>query len=150
MEYFKKSEGNRNENFIKYKKGKYHNDNGAQIIDSVGELNVHFKTFVAAGIERGVKYLDDIKADEYIGYTTSQSFTSNGRRQSTAKSYLIPANRSNLHIVKYAHVQKILIDQNYSVTIQKEVILSAGADSSPQILMLSGIGPEQHLKQKNQ
>lgn len=97
LKYFKKSEGNRNENFIKYKKGKYHNYNGTQIFDSVGKLNVHSRIFVAAGIESGVKYLDDINADEFIGYTHSQSFASEGRRPRTAKSYLI-------HIVKYAHV----------------------------------------------
>lgn len=163
LKYFKKSEGNRNKEFVR--NAEYHNDKGPIAIDSFGEMHPLSNIYIEAAKERGIKYLDDINADEILGYTNAQGFVSNGRRQSTAKSFLIPAmNRSNLHIVKNAHVQKILINENNVVTgvefvykgkqstvtnVRKEVILSAGAVSSPQILMLSGIGPEEHLKKNN-
>lgn len=72
-------------------------------------------------------------------------------------------NRPNLHVKKNSMVTKILIhpdtkttygvefqrnDRTYRVLARKEVIVSAGAINSPQLLMLSGIGPRQHLEQK--
>ncbi|EFX83708.1 hypothetical protein DAPPUDRAFT_100405 [Daphnia pulex] len=72
-------------------------------------------------------------------------------------------NRPNLHISKNSHVLKIIIDPDtktatgfqfekqgkiYVVEATKEVVLSAGAIASPQILMLSGVGPADHLKEK--
>lgn len=165
LEYMKKSEGNQNPEFVKYQNGKFHNDKGPLIVDFYGELHSFSKIFIEAGQELGLKFIDDINADKVLGYVNAQATVSNGRRQSTAKSYLIPAkNRTNLHIVKHAHVQKILIDdQNVAsgveflyknrtilkATNRKEVILSGGAVSSPQLLMLSGIGPREHLKKHN-
>lgn len=69
--------------------------------------------------------------------------------------------RSNLKIVTYARVQRVLIDEskraygiqytkhghNFTVLAAREIVLSAGSIGSPQILMLSGIGPKDHLKQ---
>ena len=85
-----------------------------------------------------------------------------GARCSTAKAFLRPIrHRKNLHISMNSHVLKIIIDPNtkittgvqfkkngviYNVGATKEVILSAGAINSPQILMLSGVGPADHLK----
>lgn len=87
-----------------------------------------------------------------------------GRRCSTKKAFLIPAKgRSNLHVKKYSMVTKIIIDENskraigvefvtklvkYRVFTRKEIIVSAGAINTPQLLMLSGIGPKEHLKDK--
>jgi glucose dehydrogenase (acceptor) len=87
-----------------------------------------------------------------------------GRRCSTSKAFLRPVrNRKNLHISKKSHVLKIIIDpdtkvatgvqfqkqgRTYVVKANKEVVLSAGSIASPQILMLSGVGPADHLKKK--
>src|SRR5690349_12505347 len=84
-----------------------------------------------------------------------------GSRCSTAKAFIRPARlRDNLHIALFSHVTKILIDpiskiafgveflrdgKMHYVRATKEVILSAGAVNSPQILMLSGIGPKAEL-----
>lgn len=89
----------------------------------------------------------------------------NGRRHSTNTAFLYPIkNRSNLHVKKYTMVTRIIIDENtkkaigvefisklkkYRVFARKEIIISAGAINSPQLLMLSGIGPKQHLQDKN-
>jgi len=68
--------------------------------------------------------------------------------------------RQNLHVALNAHVEKILFDdykraigvvvnhrgKRKKVFAQKEVILSAGAVATPQLLMLSGVGPAEHLK----
>jgi choline dehydrogenase-like flavoprotein len=77
-----------------------------------------------------------------------------------AKAFLRPArNRANLHIAMLAHVHRVLIDDSnraYGVVFErnrrlqrivarKEVIMSAGAIGSPQLLMLSGIGPASDL-----
>ncbi|XP_055643585.1 glucose dehydrogenase [FAD, quinone]-like [Toxorhynchites rutilus septentrionalis] len=96
-----------------------------------------------------------------LGYYKLRTTTSNGRRHSASSAYLYPVrNRPNLHISAKSHVTKILLNpitrlaygvefikngKLYRITTKKEVILSAGAISSPQLLMLSGIGPEEHL-----
>lgn len=88
----------------------------------------------------------------------------NGRRCSTNTAFLFPAKRrSNLHVKKNSMVTRILIDnvtkkavgvefvsnrKKHRVFARKEVIISAGAINSPQLLMLSGIGPKQHLEEK--
>lgn len=165
LKYMKKSEGNQNPEFVKHKNGKFHSDKGPQMVDFFGELDPMSKIFIEAGQELGIKFVDDINTENVLGYVNAQATVSNGRRQSTAKSFLVPAkNRTNLHIVKHAHVQKILInDENIAtgveflyknekiirVTNRKEVILSAGAVSSPQLLMLSGIGPKEILEKQN-
>ena len=85
-------------------------------------------------------------------------------RCSTAKAFLRPArSRPNLHIALHSQVLKILVDSKttaaygvrvrrgdavYTVLARKEVILSAGALNTPQLLMLSGIGPAEHLAEK--
>jgi len=89
----------------------------------------------------------------------------NGRRYSTNAAFLYPTkNRSNLHVKKHGMVTKILIDKKsqkaigvefvsnrkkYRVFARKEVVICAGAINSPQLLMLSGIGPQEHLRDKN-
>ncbi len=94
----------------------------------------------------------------------SQGTTRRGSRCSTSKAFLRPVrNRQNLHISMNSHVIKIIINPTtktatgvqfekqgkmYFVGATKEVVLSAGAIASPQILMLSGVGPTAHLTDK--
>ncbi|XP_070500763.1 glucose dehydrogenase [FAD, quinone]-like [Chironomus tepperi] len=107
---------------------------------------------------------DDINGDVQTGFSRSQGSLRDGLRMSTAKAYLRPVrHRENLHISLKSHVEKILInpdtkeaygvqfskdDRKYVVFANKEVILSAGAVQSPQILMISGVGPRKHLEDK--
>ena len=94
----------------------------------------------------------------------AQGTTRRGSRCSTSKAFLRPVrNRQNLHISMNSYVLKVLIDPNtkqatgvqfekkgkiYNVKATKEVILSAGSIQTPQILMLSGVGPAAHLNDK--
>ena len=105
----------------------------------------------------------DINGEKQTGFTLQHGTVSEGTRYSTAKAYLAPIkHRKNLHVAKFAHVTKIIIDPEtkstlgiefikndkiHSVSIRKEVILSAGVINSPQLLMLSGIGPKEHLEE---
>src|SRR5690606_20065351 len=84
-----------------------------------------------------------------------------GERFSAAKAYLAPnRSRPNLHIVTGAHAARVLFEGKRAVgvacrignemrelRVRREVILSAGALLSPQLLMLSGVGPGAHLQQ---
>lgn len=86
----------------------------------------------------------------------------NGTRWSASRAFLHPIrNRKNFHLKKRAQVTKVLIDpatkkaygvefvrnrRRYVVLARKEVILSAGAINSPQLLMVSGVGPADHLR----
>lgn len=163
LEYFKKSEGMKIPEFVKNQNGMYHSDRGLLAVDLQSDLLPPSYIHINASVEKlGVGLIDDINADKFIGYVNSQATATKGRRQSAAKAFLTSAmDRSNLHIVKHAHVQKIHFnDKNEATGVEfiykgqhkfvanaaKEVILSAGAVSSPQILMLSGIGPEEHLE----
>src|SRR5690606_13305551 len=98
---------------------------------------------------------------DQLGAGYYQLTTKNGLRRSTAVAYLRPArSRSNLTVKTDALVHRVLFEGNKAVGIElshkggplqriganREVILSAGAIQSPQILMLSGIGPVEQLK----
>ena len=114
---------------------------------------------VAAGIPRNPDY--NGKAQEGIAY--AQRTILNGRRMSAARAFLHPAmRRPNLRVVTHAHTTNIILEGKravgvrylkggrggtaYTVHAQREVILSAGSYNSPQLLLLSGIGPPSHLQ----
>ncbi|KAJ8963250.1 hypothetical protein NQ318_018716 [Aromia moschata] len=110
--------------------------------------------------EIGYKVVKDLNGREYSGFAIAQSNTRNGVRLSTARAYLRPArNRPNLHVMLNSTATRILIDDNkvvhavefmyrnklHSVRVNKEVVLAAGAINTPQVLLLSGVGPRAEL-----
>ncbi|KAJ8315326.1 hypothetical protein KUTeg_007476 [Tegillarca granosa] len=111
-----------------------------------------------AGTEAGYKTLD-CNGKEQLGFCKSQSIIKDGVRTSTSTAYIKPVlERDNLHVIIDTHVTKVLIENKKAIGIEairsgrkvkvlanKEVILSAGAINTPQILMLSGVGPKDHL-----
>jgi choline dehydrogenase len=115
---------------------------------------------VASGIPRNPDY--NGKAQEGIAY--AQRTILNGRRMSAARAFLHPAKRRpNLRVVTHAHTTNIILEGKravgarylkggrggtaYTVHARREVILSAGTYNSPQLLLLSGIGPPSHLQE---
>lgn len=120
----------------------------------------YFKAFA----EKGDKTVLDINGATPLGYTESMFTIKDRVRQSTAQSFLSPIkNRKKLFVLKNTLVSKILIDEHKNAIgveailedgkivqyrAKKEVIISGGAINSPQLLMLSGIGPKKHLKSK--
>lgn len=134
-----------------------------------GPLNVHrpsledpiYKAFVDAGRQAGYPVTDDICGHMQEGFGPLDRSTHNGERWSAARAYLDPARgRGNLTIVTDAHVQRIEIagarttgvvyrdpaGRPVTADAAQEVILAAGAVGSPHLLMLSGVGPAEHLK----
>lgn len=118
------------------------------------------KTFIEAGVQAGFPHSTDFNGADPEGVGLFQTTQKMGLRWSTAKGYLGPARtRPNLKIVTNAHVQKVAFEGRRACGVialrdgtptyfaaRREVILSAGAVQSPQLLMLSGIGPASHLK----
>lgn len=166
LKYFKKSERNLDIEFVEYHNGKYHSDDGLLPVGKyrAGSVELPIENhFISAGREAGYEYVGDFNSDTILGYSRVQGTIFNGRRQTTAKTFLIPAkDRPNLHVIKHAHVTKIEINENgeataasfiynqmYNLTVNtnKEIILSSGAISTPQLLQLSGVGPEKYLKE---
>lgn len=112
--------------------------------------------------ELNVPVLDILNAGKFIGYGTTQVTAANNRRMSTAKAFLSPIKeRKNLYLMKSTRADAVLMNGNRAIGVRmtlkdgrsidvkasKEVILSAGSVASPQLLMLSGIGPKQHLSE---
>ncbi|XKL64454.1 hypothetical protein PGB90_004540 [Kerria lacca] len=126
-------------------------------------LNVSFfdQMVIDAVKKLGYPYVKDMVAHMQSGVTNSWITTNNGVRSGTAQTYLATiTERTNLIIMKETIVTRLLIDGKrvYAVEVnkngkskiikcKKEVVLTAGAVSSPQLLMLSGIGPKEHLEQ---
>lgn len=139
----------------------FHGKNGPVTVSNINYKSATSKAFVRSGIERGFNYVD-YNGPHQTGFSFLQATIANGTRQSTNVAYLHPiSGRKNLHVKKFSHVTKLIIDSErkvqgvkffsngrvHSVRVRKEVVLSAGAINTPQILMLSGIGPTKHLKQ---
>ncbi|KYN16224.1 PREDICTED: glucose dehydrogenase [FAD, quinone]-like [Trachymyrmex cornetzi] len=120
------------------------------------------EAFLDAGKELGYPLLD-YNGKNMIGFSYAQTTMINGTRMSSNRAYLHPArNRRNLHVTRESRVKKVLINRHTNQAIgvefikhrqiirvfaSKEIILCAGAIGSPQLLMLSGIGPNKHLSE---
>ncbi|KAG8262408.1 hypothetical protein J6590_053045 [Homalodisca vitripennis] len=143
---------------------KYHSTKGLLTIEDFQNYEVRplINDFAKGMNELGITPNIDVNGRRQIGCTPKQGFLKNGRRNSEAKAYLLPLKqRSNLKVSKYSLATQVLIDENTKVAYgiefidkhnrvitvrsKKEVILSAGAINTPQLLMLSGIGPRKHL-----
>ena len=116
--------------------------------------------FIEAALHSGIPYNSDINGVTQEGVSRTPCSTMKGIRQSTAITYLKPAmKRQNLRVITGALVQRIVFEQKKAIGVEfsvhgkikielasNEIILSAGAIRSPQILMLSGIGPTPQLE----
>jgi choline dehydrogenase len=139
----------------------YHGSGGPLGVSNMRIEREICERFIDAAEAAGVPRTDDFNGAEQDGAGYFQLTARNGLRCSTAAGYLRPAKqRGNLAILTHAHTQRILVENGRAVGVQyslggkqheakakREVILSAGAIGSPQILMLSGIGPPEHLKE---
>lgn len=164
MEYFRKSERITVPSMLT---SPYHSDAGALgVTKNTGTTHWIQQILLEAAAESGHRYLES-HDEEFIGYADGLFNIDKGARSSAAKAFLVPAkDRPNLHVIKYAHVTKLTIDATTKVVggvefqigngaqkmvakVSKEVVLSAGAIGTPQLLMLSGIGPQKHLRKLN-
>jgi choline dehydrogenase len=143
---------------------KYHSTTGEQSISYARFRTPLADAIVAGGAELGYPIVD-YNGETQTGFSYLQSTTKTGTRMSASRAFLHPIkNRKNFHVIKRSLVTKLIIcprtkntygvqfvrnNKKYEVRARNEVILSAGAVNSPQLLMLSGIGPSEHLKHLN-
>lgn len=158
LPYFKKIE---NYNIRKFDNDEFHGHEGHLNIEHAPFRTTKGKAWVKGAQELGFKYGDHNGPDP-SGVSFLQLSMKNGTRHSSSRAYLHPIKgRNNLHLTKGSMVTKLLFDETktkvigielekmkkkYKILAKKEVIVSAGAINSPQLLMLSGIGPKKHLE----
>lgn len=118
---------------------------------------------VAAAVQCGHRAAADISGGLEIGFGAADLAIADGRRQSAADAYLLPAlNRPNLELICDAPVHRLIIVNGRCVGVEfhrvgeehvssvrygHEVLLTAGALRSPHLLMVSGVGPRHHLRE---
>jgi len=161
LPYFKKSEDNHND--LIAQDVEYHSQGGPLTVESIPFKTKLADAFVQTLKDEGYPIRDDINGANQTGVTLIQATIRNGARCSTNKAFLQSAeSRENLIILKNSFVTKILFNekkQAYAVLFEdhlgnqsrraialREIILSAGAINTPQLLMLSGIGPREQLE----
>jgi choline dehydrogenase len=137
----------------------YHATGGPLAVTDTPYKSKACQAFIDAAAEQGVARNDDFNGPDQDGVGWYQVTQRRGRRWSAADAYLRPAEqRPNLTIQTNALVTKVIIDNHRAIGVQvlrngqlttervnAEVILSGGAINSPQLLMLSGVGPADHL-----
>ncbi|REL25994.1 choline dehydrogenase [Thalassotalea euphylliae] len=157
---------------LPYFKATQHQERGADEYHGVdGPLNVAesrcklhvFDKFISSAANAGYPVNNDFNGQSQEGVGYYQVTQKDGQRCSSAKAFLTPnLARPNLTVLTDAMVEKVLFEEKIAVGIRvkhqqkwqeivahKEVILSAGAYNSPQLLMLSGVGPKAELAKHN-
>jgi len=151
LPYFKRSEAFKGEGGDLL----FHGTDGALHVASQRSPSPLAEAFIAAGQYLGLKRVDDINGSIQDGIGLTHVTQRDGRRWSAADAFLKPAmRRSNLAVETNCLVHRVIFDgkkatavayeQRGSIkqaNVTKEIILCAGAIGSPQILMLSGVGP---------
>jgi choline dehydrogenase-like flavoprotein len=140
----------------------HHAVGGPLRVEDVREPRGLTSRFLDAAEAAGVPRIDDYNGPEQDGVSITQVNQRGGRRWSVADAYLRPVlRRSNLNVVTGATALGVVIADGRATGVryrdgqsrervasaEREVILSAGAIGSPQLLMLSGIGPAAHLSE---
>jgi choline dehydrogenase len=154
LPYFVRSEGNQRG------ASPAHGADGPLKCSDIAGKHELIEAIIAGANELGVPRTDDFNGGVQEGVGYYQLFTDRGWRCSTAVGYLKPARaRENLRVETGAHVTRIALEDGRATGVEyrrggevrhaaarREVILAAGALQSPQLLMLSGIGPASHLQ----
>ncbi len=136
-----------------------HATGGPLAVQDLKYVNPLSRTFVQACTEVGYTRTDDFNGPQQAGVGIYQVTQRNGQRCSAASAYLKPAlKRSNLNVLTRALAEKLLLENGRVNGVEVshkgqqhqfhggEIILCGGAINSPQLLMLSGIGPADHLQ----
>lgn len=155
LPYFKKSEHH------EWGANDYHGTGGPLNVAELRNKNPIAQAFIDSCVEQGEQPTQDFNGAEQEGVGWYQATQKNGLRCSAAAAYLHPVlkQRFNLDVIRNAHACRVVFegdracgveiienDQRRILRARREVLVSAGAFASPQLLMLSGIGPEQELK----
>ncbi len=136
--------------------------NGILPINQSKNKNPLFNAFLNSAEEAGYKLNYDMNGKDQEGFGMYDVTIHKGERASASKYYLNPVKkRDNLQIFTQSFVEKIIFEGKKAIGIEvkikdkvkkiyanKEVILSGGSINSPQLLMVSGVGPAEHLKEK--
>ena len=156
LPYFKKAENNEF-----WGAGEYHGAGGPLNVAGVREPSIYARAFVEAAVQAGHQPNPDFNGDHLLGVGLTQVTQKDGERCSTAKGYITPnLGRANLRVITRARTTRILFENRRAVGVEyrdgegavkqiragREVLLCAGALQSPQVLMLSGVGPADVLK----
>lgn len=173
LPYFKKSENRIG--YVESQHETYHAQGGPLCVSSFDPAskspmtcNITTKNWVKAAEECDIPYNPDYNGDTQMGVSFMQAAIGGGVRYNTSRAFIKPIlNRKNLTVRTHSHVLKVLFRNKtavgvsfmdthpknerliYCVSARREVILSAGAVQSPQILMVSGIGPADELIKHN-
>ena len=138
---------------------RHHGVGGRINVADLRDPNPLSRAFVEAALELGFAANSDFNDGEQEGFGLYQVTQKNGQRHSAAVGYLQPAlERDNFTALPYAHVTRLLLDGTRCIGVEyfrdgvrheamagKEVVLCGGAINSPQLLLLSGIGPADDL-----
>jgi choline dehydrogenase-like flavoprotein len=155
LPYFKRAEGN--ERFH----DDYHGIDGPLGVSMPRATLPVCDAFIRAAQEYGIPYNPDFNGRYQRGAGFYQLTQRDARRSSSAVAFLKPAeSRSNLTVITGAHATRILVENERATGVEilrgskresfraaREVIVSSGAIGSPRLLMLSGIGPADHLQE---
>ena len=153
LPYFQKSEN------IEGLSKEFRNDQGPLRLSRSENGNVLTKVYLEAVAQAGHEINNDMNGYKQEGFGLMDTTIFKGKRQSTSHTYLHPvSDRKNLTIKTNLNVKKIIIENGKAKGVEcvsnnnlinyyadEEVLLCAGSINSPQILMLSGIGPQDHL-----
>lgn len=157
LPYFKRAEGNSRLS------GHLHNTEGPLRVQDPVYTHPLTTAWVDSAVAYGLARTDDFNGQSQMGVGPFQSTIDDGRRWSAADAYLRPAlSRGNLTVRTHALATRVVLEGSRAVGVafrdaagvdvtvraEAEVILSGGAINSPQLLMLSGIGPAAHLREK--
>ncbi len=154
LPFFKRSEG------YEHGESEYHGGHGELGVSDLKNDHPYCRAWVAAGQEFGLPFNPDFNGATEFGVGAYQLSMKNGWRSSAATAFLRPIQaRANLTVLTEAHVTRVLFQGTTATGVEwitngkvhqaqaeREVILSAGAVQSPQILQLSGIGPKALLE----
>ncbi|XP_018321011.1 glucose dehydrogenase [FAD, quinone]-like [Agrilus planipennis] len=162
LPYFRKSENNRSPNYIN---PQFHGFNGYQTVSIQQYQDPNVWAIINAFRQLGMPLVDQNAGRTQLGVAILQTTTGNGERVSTNAAFIRPIRnqRPNLVIRTNSYVTRVIIDPNRkeangveyidqtgvrrTVFARREVILSAGGAYSAKILMVSGVGPAEHLSQ---
>ncbi len=137
----------------------YHGADGPLSVADLRDPNPVSRAFVDAAVEIGLPRNDDFNGEEQEGVGFYQVTQRRGERHSAAAAFLVPAmRRPNLTVWTRAHATGLIVENARAVGVRfvrdgkpvearasREVILTGGAINSPQLLLLSGIGPADEL-----